>query len=57
VVVLKETVANKFEVREKLPTVKMGRTSLYDANSDRLFVGVPGKGDKDSPEVRVYRPR
>lgn len=52
-VILRESATNKFEVREKLPTMKMARTCLFDADSSRLFVPVPGA--KDGPEVRVYR--
>jgi DNA-binding beta-propeller fold protein YncE len=52
-VILRETATNKFEVREKLPTMKMARTCLFDAESSRLFVPVPG--EKDGPEVRIYR--
>lgn len=56
-VVLRETEPNRFEVREKLPTVKMARNCLFDAESSRLFLSVPGRGDKEGPEVRVYRTR
>ena len=57
VVVLREAATNKFEVREKLPTLKDARTSLFDADTGRLFVAVPAVSDKDGPEVRVYRVR
>jgi DNA-binding beta-propeller fold protein YncE len=48
IVVVRETATNKFEVREKLPTAKMARCSLYDPETSRLFLSAPG------PEVRVY---
>lgn len=49
IVVLRETATNKFEVREKLATVKMARCSLFDRETSRLFLSTPG------PEVRVYQ--
>jgi DNA-binding beta-propeller fold protein YncE len=49
--ILRETQTNRFEVREKLPTVKMARNCLFDAEGSRLFLSLPG------PEVRVYQLR
>ncbi len=49
IVVLREAATNKFEVREKLATVKMARCSLFDPDTSRLFLSAPG------PEVRVYQ--
>jgi DNA-binding beta-propeller fold protein YncE len=51
VIVLRETGANRFEAQQKLATVKMARSSLFDAESSRLFLSLPG------PEVRVYHTR
>ena len=56
-VVLRETGANRFEVREKLPTAKMARNCLFDPESSRLILTVPRLPDKDGPEVRVYHVR
>jgi DNA-binding beta-propeller fold protein YncE len=53
-VAVKEAAPNKFEVIQKVPTVKMARSSLFDPASSQLFVSVPGQG-KEGPEVRVYR--
>ncbi|OAI46310.1 hypothetical protein AYO44_11455 [Planctomycetaceae bacterium SCGC AG-212-F19] len=56
-VVLKETQPNRFEVREKLATLKMARNCLFDPDGSRLFLTVPGQSDKEGPEVRVYHVR
>lgn len=53
VVVLKQAAADRYEVQEKIATAKMARTCLFDADGSRLFVPIPG--DKEGPEVRVYR--
>jgi hypothetical protein len=55
--VLREGDANRFEVQEKMPTVKLARTCLFDAESSRLFLAVPRQAGKDGPEIWVYRAR
>ena len=42
---------SRVEVQQKLPTLKMARSSLFDAESSRLFLSLPG------PEVRIYHTR
>jgi hypothetical protein len=43
-----------FEVVEKIPTAKLARTGLFDADSDRLFIVVPRQPDR-GPQLRVYK--
>jgi hypothetical protein len=38
-----------------LATAKLARTSLFDADSGRLFLGVPRQDGKDGPEIRIFR--
>src|SRR5262245_35958616 len=47
----------RFEVAEKLSTAKLARTCFFDAESGRLFLGVPRQEGKPGPEVRVYQAR
>jgi DNA-binding beta-propeller fold protein YncE len=56
-VVLREAGINRFEVQEKIPTVRLARTCLFDAASGRLFLGVPRQTGKGGPEIRVYEAR
>ncbi len=53
--VLRQADASRFEVQEKIPTVKLARTCLFDAEGGRLFLAVPGQAGKDGPEIWVYR--
>jgi len=43
------------EVVEKIPTAKGAKTSLYVAETGKLYLAVPRQEGKDGPEVRVYR--
>jgi DNA-binding beta-propeller fold protein YncE len=53
--VLREGEANRFDVQQKIPTVKLARTCLFDAESGRLFLAVPRRAGTDGPEIWVYR--
>ncbi len=55
VVVLKQATADRYEMGEKIATVKMARTCLFDPDGSRLFVPIPRQANKDGPEVRVYK--
>lgn len=44
------------KLRTKIETRRGARTSLFDADSDRLFVAVPKDGEHPA-EVRIYVPR
>ena len=43
--------AGRFEVQDKIPTVKLARTCLFDPESSRLFLAVPRRAGKDGPET------
>jgi DNA-binding beta-propeller fold protein YncE len=46
---------DRYEPLEKIATVKGARTSLFDGETGRLYLVVPRREGKDSPEVRVYQ--
>jgi len=53
--VLRETDANHFELAQKIPTAKLARTCLFDAEQNQLFLTVPRQEGAAGPEVWVYR--
>jgi DNA-binding beta-propeller fold protein YncE len=56
-VVIRQVDADRYEPVEKLPTSKLARTCLFDAEGNRLFLAVPRFGTQESPEIWVYRVR
>jgi DNA-binding beta-propeller fold protein YncE len=46
---------DRYELLEKITTVKGARTSLFDTNSGRLYLVIPRQADKEGPEIRVYQ--
>jgi DNA-binding beta-propeller fold protein YncE len=56
-VVIKQKDADHYEVVEKIPTVKQAKTSLFDAETGRLYLAVPRQQGKAGPEIRVYKVR
>ena len=44
-----------FAVIEKVPTVKLARTCLFDPYGDRLYVVFP-KAESEGPMIRIYQP-
>jgi DNA-binding beta-propeller fold protein YncE len=57
IAVISQKDANNYEVTETIPTAKLARTCLFDAESDRLFLLLPRQEGKDGPELRVYQAR
>jgi DNA-binding beta-propeller fold protein YncE len=55
--VIRQDSPDKYEVAEKIPTVKQAKTSYFDAASGRLFLAVPRQPDQAGPEIRVYKIR
>ena len=47
--------ADRFEVVEKIPTARLARTGLFDAQSGRLYVVLPRRSDREGPTLRVYQ--
>jgi DNA-binding beta-propeller fold protein YncE len=48
--------ADRYEVVEKIPTVKLARTCFFDPAGSRLYLLVPRQKGEEGPTVRVYRP-
>jgi DNA-binding beta-propeller fold protein YncE len=57
IAVIKQTDADKYELVEKIATVKDARTSCLDPETGRLYLGVPRQPEKAGPEIRVYEPK
>ena len=55
--VIRQDSPDKYEVAEKIPTVKQAKTSYFDAASGRLFLAVPRQPDQPGPEIRIYKVR
>jgi DNA-binding beta-propeller fold protein YncE len=55
-VVIRQLGPDKYEVVEKVATAKQAKTSLFAAESNRLFLAVPRQPDQqEGPEIRVYK--
>jgi DNA-binding beta-propeller fold protein YncE len=48
---------DRYEVLDRLATVKDARTCLFDSGSGRLYVAVPRQKGKEGPEIRVFQAR
>ncbi len=57
VAVIKQTDADHYEIVEKVATVKQAKTSLFDPQTNRLFLAVPRQPGKPGPEILVYKVR
>jgi DNA-binding beta-propeller fold protein YncE len=57
IAVIAQKDADHYEVVERIPTTKLARTCLFDAESGRLFLLLPRQDGKDGPELRVYQAR
>ena len=55
--VIRQSDADHYGAADRVPTTKGAKTSLFDADSSRLFLAVPRQAGKEGPEVRVYKVR
>jgi DNA-binding beta-propeller fold protein YncE len=46
---------DRLELVEKIPTVKVARTALFDPDTSRLYLVVPRHEGKEGPEIWVYQ--
>src|SRR5262249_40429831 len=53
--VIRQVSPDKYELQESIATVKQAKTSLFVAESNRLYLAVPRQPDKEGPEIRVYK--
>jgi DNA-binding beta-propeller fold protein YncE len=53
--VLQQTGKDLFRLAKKIPTAKVARTSLFDAQTGRLYLVMPRQPKTQGPEIRVYR--
>jgi len=57
IAIVRQSDADHYALSEKIATVAKAKTSLFDADSGRLFLAVPRQPGKEGPEIRVYRVR
>jgi DNA-binding beta-propeller fold protein YncE len=55
--VIRQRGPDRYELVEKIPTVKDARTCYFDPSSRRLYLAVPRQQGKKGPEIRVYEAR
>jgi hypothetical protein len=53
--VIRQIDADHYEALPKIATVRDARTSFFDADTGRLYLGVPRQQGKNGPEIRVYQ--
>ena len=53
--VIRQENPDKYELEDKIATVKQAKTSLFDADANRLYLAVPRQPNQDGPEIRVYK--
>lgn len=55
--VLQEKMPNHFETVDRVPTVRLARTSLFDPDASRLYLAVPRQSGQPGPQIWVYQAR
>jgi hypothetical protein len=53
--VINQVGPDKYELADKIATVKDAKTSLFVAESNRLYLAVPRQPNQEGPEIRVYK--
>jgi hypothetical protein len=53
--VISQVSPDKYEVTNKIPTVKSASTSLFDPEANRLYLAVPRQPNQPGAEIRVYK--
>jgi DNA-binding beta-propeller fold protein YncE len=55
--VIRQRDADTYDILEKIPTVKLARTCLFDPVSGRLYLGLPRQEGQEGPQIQVYEAR
>jgi DNA-binding beta-propeller fold protein YncE len=55
IAVLRQVSADKYELEDKIATVKDAKTSLFVPDANRLYLAVPRQPNQEGPEIRVYK--
>jgi hypothetical protein len=55
--VLRQRDADTYDILEKIQTVKLARTCLFDPASGRLYLGLPRQEGQEGPTIQVYEAR
>jgi DNA-binding beta-propeller fold protein YncE len=53
--VIRQIDADRYELQDKIATVKDARTAYFDNETGRLYLAVPRQPGKKGPEIRVYQ--
>jgi len=53
--VIRQLDKDRYEMQDKIATVKDARTCSFDADTGRLYLAVPRQPNKKGPEIRVYQ--
>ncbi len=53
--IIKQKDADTYEVVKKIETAKGAKTSLFDPETNRIFLAVPRQPGQAAPEIRVYK--
>ncbi len=54
--VIEQRGADRYVLRERIPTRRGARTSFFSAELDKFYLAVPARGDEPA-EIRAYQPR
>jgi DNA-binding beta-propeller fold protein YncE len=52
--VIRQRDADSYDILEKIPTVKLARTCLFDPVSGRLYLGLPRQQGQEGPQLQIY---
>jgi hypothetical protein len=55
IAVIRQSGADKYDLEEKIATVKGAKTSFFAADASRLYLAVPRQPEQEGPEIRVYK--
>jgi DNA-binding beta-propeller fold protein YncE len=55
--VLRQRDADNYDILERIPTVKLARTCLFDPVEGRLYLGLPRQEGQEGPSIQVYESR
>lgn len=53
--VIRQESPDKYELEDKIATIKQAKTSLFAPEASRLYLAVPRQQNQEGPEIRVYK--
>jgi hypothetical protein len=55
IAVIKQVSPDKYEVEDKVATVKGAKTSYFAPEASRIYLAVPRQAGQEAPEIKVYK--